>query len=83
MAPEDATSSEPTECAGRCRCGALPHGGKLLSGDQSVKLAILDNVDRDTLIAHIVDGMRAEQRARDARALQAINRTRQRLRKGR
>lgn len=55
---------------------SMPRGGKLLSGEQSLRLAIMDNVDRDTLIAHIVDGLRAEQRARDTRPLQALNRRR-------
>ena len=61
----------------------MPLGGKLLSGEQSLALAVMDNVDRDTLIAHIVDGLRAEQRARDARPLQALNRKKQREREAR
>ena len=44
----------------------MPRGGKLLSGEQSLRLAVLENVDRDTLIARIVDGLRAAQRVRDA-----------------
>lgn len=58
----------------------MPRGGKLLSGEQSLRLAVMDNVDRDALIAHIVDGMRAEQRAKDSRPLQQINRKKQRAR---
>ena len=58
----------------------MPRGGKLLTGEQSLALAVMDNVDRDTLIAHIVEGLRAEQRARDGHALQKRNRKRQRQR---
>lgn len=61
----------------------MPHGGKLLSGEQSLRLAVMDNVDRDTLIAHIVEGLRAEQRAKDSHPLQKRNRSRQRQREAR
>lgn len=50
-------------------------GGKMLTGEQSVRLTLMDTVDRDKLIAHIVDGLRAEQRARDRR-MKRLNRKR-------
>lgn len=53
----------------------MPRGGKLLSGEQSLRLAVMDNVERETLIAHIVDGLRAQQRARDLRS-RKLNRKR-------
>lgn len=41
--------------------------GRWLTPEQSARLAIVDNVERDKLIEFIVLRLRAEQRARDRR----------------
>lgn len=78
MEANGTTGGESSErSSGDRRNASMPHGGKLLSGEQSLRLAIMDSVDRDTLIAHIVERLRAEQRAKDSWPLQQYNRKRQ------
>jgi hypothetical protein len=41
--------------------------GRYLSPEQTVRLGIIQSVDRDKLIEHIVLGLRAQQRKNDRR----------------
>lgn len=43
----------------------MPHGGKLLSHEESVRLAVVYSMEREKLIEHIVERLRMEERRRD------------------
>lgn len=42
----------------------MPRGGKLLSAEESMRLAVVYSVEREQLIAHIVKRLQAEERLR-------------------
>lgn len=43
----------------------MPRGGKLLSAEESLRLAVVQSVEREKLIEHIVHRLRAEEIRRD------------------
>lgn len=43
----------------------MPHGGKLLSYEESMRLAVIHSTERDELIRYIVERLRMEERRRD------------------
>ena len=65
---EGAVGSEYSECSSSYRRNTrMPRGGKLLTPEESRRLAVIYSVEREQLIAHIVEQLRMEERRRDRR----------------
>ena len=66
MEIERTALGEPAERAsGDRRNASFPSGGKLLTHEESLRLAVIHSVEREQLIEYIVERLRREERRRD------------------